>query len=93
MALEDWREFMRKDHENARYLINELASIKGVITDPSTVETNILRFEIEPKYLNKIKCDYRGFRDRMKSEYGVLCNAGFGNDNMRFVTHRDVSRA
>ena len=30
---------------------------------------------------------------KLKEEYNVLCNPGFANDNVRFVTHRDVSRA
>lgn len=93
VALEDWREYLLVDHENARYLANELASIPGVIVDPTIVETNILRYTIEPKYLKKLKVDYKGFSKQLKEQYGVLCNAGFANDNMRMVTHRDVSHA
>ena len=52
-----------------------------------------MRFQIQPKYLRKLKCDYRKFSARLREDYGVLCNAGFANDNLRFVTHRDVTKA
>ena len=84
---------MTIDNENAVYLANELGSIPGVIIDPSIVETNILRFTIRPTYLRKLKLDYRGVSARLKQDYNVLLNAGFANDNLRMVTHRDVSRA
>ena len=66
--------------------------IPGIEIDPTVVETNILRYHIEKKALKRIKCDYKKFVGRLKEDHGVLCNAGFANDNVRFVTHRDVSR-
>ncbi len=59
LALEDWREHLQQDHENARFLANELATIPGIDVDPSIVETNILRFHVHAKVLKSLKCDYR----------------------------------
>ena len=39
----------------------------------------------------RIKLDHFGFAKAMAEE-GVLCNPGFANDYIRFVTHRDVNR-
>jgi len=93
VALEDWQEYLQKDHENAAFLAHELATIPGVMIDPTVIETNILRFSIDPKVCKKKKMDHRAFAARLKEEFGVLCNPGFANDNVRFVTHRDVSRS
>ena len=46
VALEDWQEHLTRDHENAAFLAQELASIPGIINEPSEVETNILRFHV-----------------------------------------------
>jgi threonine aldolase len=60
--------------------------------DAALVETNIVRFIIEPKLMKSLKIDYFGIKDKMKEEHKILCNAGFHNDNIRLVTHRDVNR-
>ena len=43
---------------NAAFLAEELASIPGIRIDPSTVETNILRFEFEDDLMKRMRCDY-----------------------------------
>ena len=93
VALEDWEQKIREDNENASYLAHELAQIEGIIVNEKEVETNILRCRLEPDHIERLNTDYRGFSARMRSEHSVLCNPGFGNDYIRFVTHRDVSRA
>ena len=67
-------------------------SIPGVQLDAALVETNIVRFTVEQKLMKNLKIDYFGIKDKMKEEHKILCNAGFHNDNIRFVTHRDVNR-
>ena len=42
--------------------------------------------------MKKMRTDYFGFVGRLKEEENILCNPGFANDYIRFVTHRDVSR-
>ena len=44
VALEDWQEKIKIDNDNASFLAKELASIPGILIDPETVETNIVRF-------------------------------------------------
>ena len=46
-ALEHHRERLPVDHANARRLAEGLAEIPGIRIDPSEVETNIVRFEVE----------------------------------------------
>ena len=92
VALQDWQEQLRSDHDNAAFLAQELAGIPGIQIEPELVETNILRFTVEPKPRKRGGVDYRKFVGRLREEHQVLCNAGFANDNVRFVTHRDVSR-
>ena len=92
IALKNWQERISKDNENAAFMAAELADIPGVRIDPSIVETNILRFTFEPETQARMGLDYRDFSLKLKEEHDVLCNAGFNNEYIRFVTHRDVSR-
>lgn len=48
---------------------------------------------MQPSLLKKLKTDYHGFVGRLREEESILANSGFANDYVRFVTHRDVSRA
>lgn len=93
VSLMDWEEKIAQDNLNAAWLANELAEIPGVLCDPHSVETNILRFTFDPAVMKKMRCDYHGFVGRLKEEESILANSGFANDYVRFVTHRDVSRA
>ena len=89
----DWEERLTADNLNAAWLAQELGEIKGIIVNPDEVETNILRIQFEPKTMKQLNFDYFKFRDRLKEDHKILANAGFANNYMRFVTHRDVSRA
>ena len=73
-------------------MAEELAGIDGVVVDPNEIETNIMWFSFEPRIMKRIKSDYFTFVGMLKEE-GILCIPGFGNDSLRIVTHRDVSRA
>ena len=83
-ALDHHVERLADDHANARYLAEGLAEIPGIELDPSTVETNIVWFDV---------------RGRMSAaevsatlkEHGVLIGA-YGPTRMRAVTHLDVDR-
>ena len=91
VALQDWQEKMTKDHENARWMAEELASIPGVVIDPKLIETNIVRFGFEPKFLKDLKTDYLGVRDILK-EKKILIGCGFNADQIRALVHRDLDR-
>lgn len=47
-ALEHHRERLREDHANARRLAEGIAQVAGLRVDPSTVETNIVYFDLDP---------------------------------------------
>ena len=83
-ALENHRERLLEDHANAKRLAEGLAEIPDIRIDPATVETNIVRFELE-------KAD--------ASRYAVRCfEAGvhlipMGERVLRAVTHLDLEPA
>ena len=92
VSLMDWQEKLLIDNRNAAFMASELYDIPGVKIDPNEIETNIVRFTIDPSHLRKKKLDYFKVRDHLKEDHEILCNAGFLNDNIRFVTHRNLDR-
>jgi threonine aldolase len=82
-ALQHHVKRLAEDHVNARRLAEGLAQLPGVVLDPSTVETNIVIF------------DLRGTRDAAAAvaallERGVRMGA-MGPRSIRAVTHLDVN--
>jgi threonine aldolase len=73
-------------------MAQELAGLKGVILNPAHVETNIVRFTFEPKLLKDLKTDYVEIAKKMYDDK-VWVLTGFRKNNIRAVTHRDVTRA
>lgn len=91
IALDDWEEKLTADNQNAKWMAKELAGIKGVCLNPEEVETNIVRFTFEPKVLKDLKTDYSEISKRLYDDK-VWVTIGFMKNNIRAVTHRDVSR-
>lgn len=85
IALEKMPARLKEDHENAQALAQGLARIPGIKIDPKKVVTNILVFNIAGTSMNTV--DF----SRKLGERNVLA-AGIDPENMRFVTHMDVSR-
>jgi threonine aldolase len=81
-ALDHNVERLAEDHANARVLAEGLAELPGVSIDPSTVETNIVIFEV---------ADAPGL-SRALAERGVDISP-LDARRMRAVTHLDVDRA
>jgi len=81
-ALDNNVERLAEDHENARFLAEGLAEIPAVTIDPSTVETNIVIFEVP---------DAAALIAALAGE--VELSRGGGPGRVRAVTHMDVSRA
>ena len=94
ISLEDWKERMQTDHDNARWLAEQMSSIGEVyihgIGPIEKIETNIFRFSLAPQYMKKKKLDHAGFCALLR-EHKILVNPSFANDAIRVVTHRDVS--
>jgi len=85
IALERMPLRLKEDHENAQVLARGLAQIPGIKIDPKEVATNILVFNITATGMNT--ADF----SRKLAERKILA-AGIDPENMRFVTHMDVSR-
>ncbi len=86
VALETMVDRLQEDHENARYLAENLAEIPGLVVDPATVQTNMVMCDVVKPGLSAEELSRR-LRERQ-----VLVNAN-GPSRLRFVTHKDVSRA
>lgn len=86
VALEESPKWLHVDHENAKFLAEELATIAGVKIDPAKVKTNILFFDVSPSGLRASEVS-----KRLAAE-GVLANDSSTTD-IRMVTHYDVDRA
>jgi threonine aldolase len=85
IALEKMPARLKEDHDNARVLAEGLAEIKGIKIDAKKVRTNILVFSIVGTGMDT------GEFSRKLAEKNVLA-AGIDSEQMRFVTHNDVSR-
>ena len=72
-------------HADAKFLAESLAAIPGIAIDSSTVETNIVFFDI-----SRIRLTSADFVQSLR-ERGVLA-LGLGPTRIRMVTHQDVSR-
>ena len=73
-----------EDHANARLIAEELAKHDGVSIDLNAIQTNIVRFAVDPSAM-----DGRQLTLRMKDR-GILVD-GRGGQKFRLVTHNDVS--
>ena len=58
VSLMDWEEVLTQDNENCKWIADELADCKGLVYDPSVVETNILKFKIDKKHMKNLKIDH-----------------------------------
>jgi threonine aldolase len=85
VALEKMPGRLKQDHENARLLAEGLARIPGIKIDPKKAPTNILVFDVSATGM-----EAPDFNQTLAT-HNVLANS-IGFDQMRFVTHYDVSR-
>ncbi len=85
IALEKMPARLGEDHANAKLLAEGLAQVPGIQIDPAKVVTNILVFDISRTGMNTAEFS------RKLGAKNVLAN-GINPEQMRFVTHMDVSR-
>jgi threonine aldolase len=85
VALEKMPARLKQDHDNARLLAEGLAKIPKIKIDPKKAPTNILVFDVSATGM-----DAPTFNQSLAT-HNVLANA-INLDEMRFVTHYDVSR-
>jgi threonine aldolase len=86
VALDTMVERLAEDHAHARQLAGGIAGIPGLGLDLGTVQTNMVRFEVEdPRW------DAASLVDAL-AQVGVLGTV-FGPRQIRLVTHNDVAAA
>jgi len=85
IALEKMPVRLQQDHDNARLLAEGLAEIEGIKIDAGKVRTDILVFRVLGAGMDT------GEFSRKLAAQNVLA-AGIDAEQMRFVTHNDVSR-
>jgi threonine aldolase len=85
IALEEGPKRLHEDHENANALAEGVAKLPGIGIDPSTVQTNIVIFDVSGtgKASGEICAQLK--------EGGVLA-IGISDKQVRMVTHCDVSK-
>jgi threonine aldolase len=84
IALEEMPKRLTEDHANARLLAEGLSKLPQVKIDLKKVQTNIVIFDLAaPEAMELVK---------FLAEHNVLASA-ISPSQIRFVTHRDVSRA
>lgn len=86
IALEKSPGRLHEDHDNAKYLAKGLAQVPGIRIDLTTVQTNILIFDVSGTGITA-----QEFSKKL-GERNVLAGA-VNRELMRFVTHCDVNRA
>jgi threonine aldolase len=84
-ALDHHVDRLAEDHANAQLLATELARLPGICIDPSTVQTNIVFFDLADTGL--LAADVCAGLERQGVQMGA-----FGATTIRAVTHLDVSR-
>jgi threonine aldolase len=85
IALEKMPARLKEDHDNAQLLAEGLAAIPGIKINAKKVVSNILVFDV-----NGTGMDTAEFSRKLASK-NVLA-AGIDSQQMRFVTHLDISR-
>ncbi len=85
IALEKMPARLQQDHDNARVLAEGLSQIRGIRIDPKKSPTNILVFDISGTGMNTAELSQK------LGAKNILAN-GINPEQMRFVTHIDVSR-
>jgi len=88
VALEEMRDRLAEDHQNARALADGLAGLRGIRIDAPKVVTNIVSFEVDPQWLDA------GAFQRACADRGLRISRYLGNSpRLRAVTHYGIERA
>jgi len=85
-ALDHHIDRLEEDHDNARAFAEAIAEIDGVRIDPSTVESNLVFFELDPHKITGPELTAR------LREQKVYMNTSGGPQRIRACTHLDIDR-
>jgi threonine aldolase len=78
-------ERLKEDHENARYLAENLSQIKSLKLDMSKVQTNMVYIDTSNLKMNS----YTFVEEMLKKGVGA---AAIEPERIRFVTNKEVSK-
>lgn len=84
IALQTMVERLAEDHDNARFLAEGLAAMRGIELNPAQVETNIIIVRLTGM-------GAAHFSEALRKR-AILANA-VDSERIRFTTHKDISRA
>ncbi|HEX77629.1 MAG TPA: low-specificity L-threonine aldolase [Dehalococcoidia bacterium] len=84
VALERMVNRLAEDHENARYLAENLAEIPGLSVDLALVQTNIVAVRVEKGSAGRVEAEL--------AKEGVKVS-NLGDGRLRLVTHYGIERA
>ncbi len=89
-ALNNMVDRLEEDHRNARLLAMGLSKIKGIDIDLSTVQTNIVYFDVT-KLINNLGISFEQFSNELAS-YGIRGSQEDPTNlnKIRFVTHYGI---
>jgi threonine aldolase len=87
VAMNEMRERLIEDHDNARHLAAGLAASPDLIVDTAAVETNIVMFRADPDRFTTA-----GFIDELGRRGVAVAELG-GTGLIRAVTYADIDRA
>ncbi|MDQ3811293.1 MAG: aminotransferase class V-fold PLP-dependent enzyme [Chloroflexota bacterium] len=87
VALREGVERLADDHRRARRLAEGLARVDGITIDLSTVQTNIVRFDV-----GGLGFTTADFADALQWR-GLRASGGAGPSGVRMVTHRHIDDA
>ena len=85
VALTDMTGRLQEDHDNARYMAEELARIPGIHVDLDTVEISMVFFTVDKD------ADWIAALPARMLEKGIKAS-GIEDGQFRFVTNHDVTR-
>ena len=86
VALDDWKERMKKDNLKAIKIANGLNNIRNVKVFPSHVESNIVIIYVDQKYKSKLEEAVKILATQHKVNIGYISYTG----QLRVVTHHQV---
>ena len=86
VALERGPKRLQMDHDNAKFLAEQLAAVPGISLNPAKVQTNIVIFDVSKS--GKSSGEFL----KALAQRGVLA-VPVDNEKVRMVTHLDVDRA
>jgi threonine aldolase len=85
IALEEMPARLKEDHDNARWLAERVAKLPGLDLDPSSVRTNVVRFDFARTGLT-----FAELSGQLKAKGLLLSTAG--GTRARMLTHLHISR-